>query len=439
MELRNAENQTDVLVTSYRSFRRFAVCPPPPSPPSPPAAFSSTTTAAAATAAADDDETHDHVGSSPRTNNNTSEEIALFHTATMLPSWNTMLHSVMTSESSTSSTCTCDTTDATDIKEEAMPVATMSILDQPNDDDNDNDNDNDGPILQVTARELLTQLHDFTTKVQSLESLMMKFRQRMNTKDPVTQQPRYGENTMKRVVTLLQTYNALQLALQSIVQSSLMTLMEEWVKMEEITRDNQIRQEEYKSLQQREIQERQERELQVMMQQEALREELRLKKEREELAARAEKARLQRIKEQEEAKRQVRQSEKDYIASIPKGIEGVKKMLHRLRSSCEGRKKDLDVALNSLHTLFSQIASNPEEVQFRRVRRDHPRFMEDIGRHDGGKEVLIAAGFVFAEVDGVDCFFSKEPDLEHDMDAWSEWFDVIRGTIAAVEEEMIKG
>jgi PUB domain. len=148
---------------------------------------------------------------------------------------------------------------------------------------------------------------------------------------------------------------------------------------------------------------------------------------------------VQRLREEEEAKRRVRENERNWLASIPKGVEGVKMMLERLRKACEGNKKELDVALDALYTLFSQIASNPENVQFRRVRRDHPRFLEDIGRHDGGKEVLIAAGFVFAEVDGVDCFFSKEPDLEHDMDAWSQWFDVIRGTVSAIEEEMIKG
>jgi hypothetical protein len=285
---------------------------------------------------------------------------------------------------------------------------------------------------------------------------MTKFRQRMNMKDPVTQQPRYGDKTMKRVVDLLQKFDALQLAVNAIERnensammseyygnksssSSLVTLMEDWVKVEDVTRNNKIRQEEWNYLQKREIEEKKQRELQALKQQEKLREELRLKKEREELAARAEKARLQRLREEEEAKRLVRDKERNYLASIPKGVEGVKLMLERLRRACEGNKKDLDVALDALHTLFSQIASRPEDVQFRRVRRDHPKFLEDIGRHDGGKEVLIAAGFVFAEVDGVDCFFSKEPDLEHDMDAWSQWFDVIKGTISAIEEEMIKG
>jgi hypothetical protein len=428
MELRNAENQTNVLMTSYLTFRRSAVHPP---------------------LSLSDDANVD-------AQKMKIAENAVFRVATVLPSWNVLFRSVV--RTSSSSSTSYESTDATTDNE--APTQTDMIADNNNNtnggDDDGDDNDDLLAIIHITARDLLTQLREFLLQVQSLESLMTKFRQRMNMKDPVTQQPRYGDKTMKRVVDLLQKFDALQLAVNVIERnensammseyydnksssSSLVTLMEEWVKVEDVTRNNKIRQEEWNYLQKREIEEKKQRELQALKQQEKLREELRLKKEREELAARAEKARLQRLREEEEAKRLVRDKERNYLASIPKGVEGVKLMLERLRRACEGNKKDLDVALDALHTLFSQIASRPEDVQFRRVRRDHPKFLEDIGRHDGGKEVLIAAGFVFAEVDGVDCFFSKEPDLEHDMDAWSQWFDVIKGTISAIEEEMIKG
>lgn len=429
MELRNAENQTNVLMTSYLTFRRSAVHPP---------------------LSLSDDANVD-------AQKMKTAENAVFRVATVLPSWNVLFRSVVRTFSSSSTSC--EATDATN--ENEAPTQTGIIADNNNntnggDDEGDDDDYDDLAIIHITARDLLTQLREFLLQVRSLESLMTKFRQRMNMKDPVTQQPRYGDKTMKRVVDLLQKFDALQLAVNAIERnensaimseyygnksssSSLVTLMEDWVKVEDVTRNNKIRQEEWNNLQKREIEEKKQRELQALKEQEKLREELRLKKEREELAARAEKARLQRLREEEEAKRLVRDKERNYLASIPKGVEGVKLMLERLRRACEGNKKDLDVALDALHTLFSQIASRPEDVQFRRVRRDHPKFLEDIGRHDGGKEVLIAAGFVFAEVDGVDCFFSKEPDLEHDMDAWSQWFDVIKGTISAIEEEMIKG
>lgn len=52
------------------------------------------------------------------------------------------------------------------------------------------------------------------------------------------------------------------------------------------------------------------------------------------------------------------------------------------------------------------------------MRRNHLRFMEDIGRHVGAREVLIAAGFKLEKVDGIPCFFSSEPHIKTNMDGW---------------------
>jgi hypothetical protein len=64
-----------------------------------------------------------------------------------------------------------------------------------------------------------------------------------------------------------------------------------------------------------------------------------------------------------------------------------------MREALKNDRAVLDVALGSLYTLLEQIVRKPEDVNFRRVRRNHPKFMEDIGKHVGGREVLIAAGF----------------------------------------------
>jgi hypothetical protein len=63
---------------------------------------------------------------------------------------------------------------------------------------------------------------------------------------------------------------------------------------------------------------------------------------------------------------------------------------------------------------------------------------EDIGRHVGGQEVLIAAGFRLEKLAGIPCFFSAKPHIKTDMDGWSEWFDTLKKTLAVIEEEMIK-
>merc|ERR1712232_878642 len=105
------------------------------------------------------------------------------------------------------------------------------------------------------------------------------------------------------------------------------------------------------------------------------------------------------------------------MGSVEVGIAGVRTQLDILRQSCS--QPEFDTALKSLHIIFKQISSRPEEIQFRRIWRDHPKFIEDIGRHCGGRELLVAAGFTFQEVDGKKCLFSAEPDLMTNMDGWS--------------------
>jgi hypothetical protein len=94
------------------------------------------------------------------------------------------------------------------------------------------------------------------------------------------------------------------------------------------------------------------------------------------------------------------------------------------------------VALQSLLTIFQQINAHPEQVNFRRIRRNHDQFVQDIGRHDGGAQILIAAGFKLGAIDEVPCYLCREPeDIERDMDGWSNWFDLLKATFQVLEKE----
>ncbi len=83
----------------------------------------------------------------------------------------------------------------------------------------------------------------------------------------------------------------------------------------------------------------------------------------------------------------------------------MREQIGRMREALKEDRAALDVALGSLYTLFKQIVYKPEEINFRRVRRDHPKFVEDIVQHVSGREVLIAARFRLEKIDGVPCFF----------------------------------
>lgn len=170
-----------------------------------------------------------------------------------------------------------------------------------------------------------------------------------------------------------------------------------------------------------------------------LKEEEMKRKELESLAKQAQEAKLRRLEEEQRVIDAESKANQELLAMVPvKGVEGVRIQISRMRAALKDDRKALDLALGSLYTLFDQIVRKPEEVNFRRIRRDHPKFTEDIGRHVGGKEVLIAAGFHLEKLDGVPCLFSKEPHIESDMDGWSNWFDGLKKTLEVIEEEMTK-
>jgi hypothetical protein len=173
--------------------------------------------------------------------------------------------------------------------------------------------------------------------------------------------------------------------------------------------------------------------------QQRLLEEQRKRDEERELARRAEEARMRRLEEERAVVDAEFRADQELMALVPiLGADGVRGQIGRMREALKDDGASLDVALGSLYTLFEQIVRKPEEVNFRRVRRNHPKFMADIGRHVGGREVLIAAGFKLEKLDGVPSFFSAEPHIESDMDGWSEWFDTLKKTLAVIEEEMLK-
>jgi hypothetical protein len=94
--------------------------------------------------------------------------------------------------------------------------------------------------------------------------------------------------------------------------------------------------------------------------------------------------------------------------SITKGSDGVQE---KLRIRLNSNDSDHFSAARAL----SQIIAHPEEVNFRRIRRD-----TDSRRYNGEKELLATTDFVLGALDDVTCCMSKEPSIEKDIDGWSE-------------------
>mmetsp|Transcript_24340 Transcript_24340/g.36104 ORF Transcript_24340/g.36104 Transcript_24340/m.36104 type:complete len:344 (-) Transcript_24340:37-1068(-) len=295
----------------------------------------------------------------------------------------------------------------------------------------------------MTIKELLTLLQTIRSSLEGeLKTKIEKFRRRLAEKDPITGAPRYGTKTAERVRALSELYDQLVAAIELLgdTEENLNTKAKkiETEKQRSIKGKELIAREQAQKDQQRKEEEELKRK-----QEEAAHEEA-LQKERLELNRRAEESRRSRqqaeqlrIEEDRRARDERLRRDQEWMAGIPKGLDGVRMQLKKLREAAPDASSLL-TALTSLHTLFSQIVSHPEEPKFRRVREDHPQFNADIGKHDGGKEILIAAGFRLGAIDDIPCFISTEPSLENDMDGWSHWFDLLKETQNLIEQELMK-
>ncbi|KAL7436960.1 hypothetical protein ACHAXM_005433 [Skeletonema potamos] len=302
---------------------------------------------------------------------------------------------------------------------------------------------------EMTPQQILESLENIKKSLSSLAPKMNKFLQRLYERDPVTLKPRYGEKTMIRVKQAIRAYKAMEHGISGVFQDHTNAGSDNHSTLVSNLRTQVQRQEELMNEQRRALQQQEQTELERITNEKILAEkreieerlqaEQRKREEELDLARRAEEARRKRIEEEQLALAAERQADANLLSLVPtKGPEGVREQIDRMREALKEDRAAFDLAIGSLYTLFDQITRKPEEVSFRRVRRDHPKFNEDIGRHVGGREVLIAAGFRMETLDGVKCFFSREPCIEQDMNGWSDWFDGLKKTLEVIEEEMIK-
>jgi hypothetical protein len=302
---------------------------------------------------------------------------------------------------------------------------------------------------EMTPQQILESLENIKKSLSSLAPKMNKFLQRLYERDPVTLKPRYGEKTMIRVKQAIRAYKAMEHGISGVFQDHTNSGSDNHSTLVSNLRTQVQRQEELMNEQRRALQQQEQTELERITNEKILAEkreieerlqaEQRKREEELDLARRAEEARRKRIEEEQLALAAERQADANLLSLVPtKGPEGVREQIDRMREALKEDRAAFDLAIGSLYTLFDQITRKPEEVSFRRVRRDHPKFNEDIGRHVGGREVLIAAGFRMETLDGVKCFFSREPCIEQDMNGWSDWFDGLKKTLEVIEEEMIK-
>lgn len=303
--------------------------------------------------------------------------------------------------------------------------------------------------LEKTAVEFIEGLDSFRGRMDALQEVMDKFRKRLTLRDPITDKPRYGEQTSQRVATLLERYQDLCQVLELVfgTKTSEETTTTTTTDAPAAPIVDYVRKCAAKEIEEKQRLQEEERLLALAEDEARLNAIEQARQEQEEAAAaiaRQEREAAEALSAHaagvrlavQRAQEQATETDRAWVDSIPnrKTLQGVKEQL-QIFSECSMSNTS---ALNALYTMFSQIAAHPEEVKFRRIRRDHPRFMQDIGQYAGGKELIIAAGFELGFVEEIPSYVCREPDVEKDLDGWKTWYDLLKGTLEIIEQEMIK-
>lgn len=86
--------------------------------------------------------------------------------------------------------------------------------------------------------------------------------------------------------------------------------------------------------------------------------------------------------------------------------------------------------------ILRNVASNPEDPRFRRIKRDNENFQRALGRFEGGIQILLSSGFRMQVEEGQTVLVMNEPDLSEDMDGWTEWYKNITEAVERLKLEL---
>jgi hypothetical protein len=113
--------------------------------------------------------------------------------------------------------------------------------------------------------------------------------------------------------------------------------------------------------------------------------------------------------------------------ATPTGASGLQAALAKLRTS--NPPATYLTAIQTLEKILSNIANNPMEEKYRRMKKSNGAFQKRLGGVPGGADCLLAAGFVSEMKDGEDCFV-----LQASADAWPQLMASKTAVEAAVQQ-----
>ncbi|CAM9867456.1 unnamed protein product, partial [Ectocarpus sp. 8 AP-2014] len=282
-----------------------------------------------------------------------------------------------------------------------------------------------------------------------LSKKVSKFERRLNETDPVSGAPRYGESMTAKVVALGAKHQAL---LQRLPQlEAEITAAVSQHESREVVSAEEARKREVERQQQEDARERMRLAEAEEERRRAVATQSILDRERERQATEAAQSReeRQRAAEQEEArlaedKRRREREAQELASSVAVGAAGVEDGLRRIDDACGGNPAEKKAAVQALQQaskaadtpILRNVASNPEDPRFRRIKRDNENFQRALGRFEGGIQILLSSGFRMQVEEGQTVLVMNEPDLSEDMDGWTEWYKHITEAVERLKMEL---
>lgn len=302
--------------------------------------------------------------------------------------------------------------------------------------------------LDVPARAALLQsvesqvLPGLDGEDSPLAVLMEKFSRRLTEKDPVSGDFRYGEGMREKVAALRAQYDEIAAALPATRQ-----WLDEELRAHDLEKSHVNEQQRLQRIAEREAMEAQARgaqKLEELKKAEAAKKAGLLEQERLRVAADAQRSREEKAAALEEAERvkaeakAARKREAAAVAAaVTSGVAGVDAGICLLREAIGSDAAQKRVTCTALHQILHNVASNPEDLRFRRIRCGNERFHADVGRYEGAVQVLLASGFKIevGDEENEEVLVMHEPDLRQNPDAWSHWYNTIKAAVTLVQSE----
>ncbi len=297
--------------------------------------------------------------------------------------------------------------------------------------------------------ELLKNMSNKLLEVEKMKEIQRKYVKKINEKDPITGNDRYGPQMKRKIMEFENILNDLYSKINEKVKllenknSIIITKKDEEIKARKLLEMEAKEEEKLKTVFANQLVAAQEEQeiLEKLNQDKAIKEmatQALLVRERKQ-------AEIERKLEEHQKKIDAIIAKKDSYNKMPKkDCIALKATLDTLK---ENAKEAYKIPLKTILEIIENINTHPDDETFRRLNVASATLQNKLLQYNGGVESLIAIGFnAIVHSDIVDMTDMEtlpkilltltEPNPEVDMDSWISWYDHMKASKEIVEEAL---